>query len=158
MQFIRYVILALVALFITSGCESLSTPRLIAPVSDSFSLEQNAYASLRAYAETAQIIADMVEDPQTPETVRLVLATALLNTSGPAEALGNAFAEYSRIKAEIDVRSSQGLPIPVVLVSEATNSYLALQSLWAENSNTILSFPGIVQTLQSSDLAVLGDR
>lgn len=153
MNILRAMALAFFVPMLTlAGCAGVNKATgvdLVVPVSADYSVEQNVYAGLRAYAETSEVVANIIEDPTTPDGVKTILATALLNTEGPAKALTDAWKEYSRIQADIDVRVKSGQNVPEALLLSAAEAYFTAKELWREHEGAITSFPGVVRAVQS---------
>lgn len=151
----RKLLFALALLFAApltlAACQVPGTDvELTAPTVAGASVQQNAYAVLKTYAEVAKEAATIVENPTTPETVKTILATAVGNTEAPALAITEAFAAYDRKQGEIKARLDAKEPVTSVLFSEAGDLYATAVKLYEDNKDLLTSFPGIVQAVKAA--------
>ncbi len=124
---IRIVALA-VAIAATPACTStpLGETRLENPIAAARTLDQRAYAALRAYAAVLEEATDIVRDPATPLAFKRAIGQAERAATPAAEALGIAIRAYVRARAEFEAASGQGQP---ALQRTATALTIAAQRL-----------------------------
>lgn len=148
----RKFLIALAVLFAPLAVVACQVPgtdiELTAPVVAEASVQQNAYAVLKTYAEVAKEAATLVESPTTPDAVKTILATAVLNTEKQALAVTEAFAAYDRLQGEIKARVDAKQSVPEVLFSEAGDLYATAVALYNTHKDTLTSFPGLIQAVK----------
>lgn len=146
------LLIALALMFAPLAVAACQVPNtdvtLTAPTVANASVQQNAYAVLKTYAEVAKEAATIVEDPNTPETVKTILATAVLNTEKPALAVTDAFAAYDRKQGEIKARLDAKQSVPAILFTEAGDLYATAMKLYDEHKDALSSFPGLVKAVR----------
>lgn len=100
-------------LTLTPACASmqLGQTRLENPVAAARTLDQRAYALLRAYGAVIEEATDIVRDPATPLAFTRALGQAERIATPAAETLEIAVAAYVRARADFEAATGDGQPV-----------------------------------------------
>ena len=93
------------ALALTPACASL--PKIENPFAVAQSVDQQAYALLRTYAEVLEEATDIVRDPATPRSVRQAMAQAERVATPAVQTLEIAVTAYVGTKGDLAVAGDQ---------------------------------------------------
>ncbi len=146
--------LALISLGVSvSGCAAISEYsgrdiQVVNPIPDGASVEQAAYASFSAYSVAVNEVADLAEDPNTPEEVVTVLAKAAQTTAPLAKTMKEAFQAYGAVRAKIQVAEDAGLPRDEALFAQAAALLFEAEQAYREAKPEIEEFTTLISQLR----------